>query len=171
MVVKKKTKKISKKRSFNQIRPSTVQVNNNILAYSTIAVFMIIFTYLAFTHTNQKSSTKSAVNMNSQEVQVKENKLSDIQVKENKVSDIKVTKEVKPLNIPKKKKAINSPVFNEKAVQIRFAEIDYNSNKKISLREYLYYFKDKEVGKKKFKSIDKNNDRKITYKEYLASRK
>ena len=132
---------------------------------------MIIFTYLAFTHTSQKSSTKSAVNMNSQEVQVKENKLSDIQVKENKVSDIKVTKEVKPLNIPKKKKAINSPVFNEKAVQIRFAEIDYNSNKKISLREYLYYFKDKEVGKKKFKSIDKNNDRKITYKEYLASRK
>ena len=90
--------------------------------------------------------------------------------KENKVSDIKETKEVK-LNLPKKTKAINSPSFNEKAVQIRFAEIDYNSNKKISLREYLYYFKDKAVGKKKFKSIDKNKDRSITYDEYLASRK
>ena len=56
------------------------------------------------------------------------------EVKENKVSDIKETKEVKTLNIPKKKKAINQPSFNEKAVQIRFAEIDYNSNKKISLK-------------------------------------
>ena len=56
------------------------------------------------------------------------------EVKENKVSDIKQTKEVK-LNLPKKTKAINTPSFNEKAVQIRFAEIDYNSNKKISLKD------------------------------------
>ena len=69
------------------------------------------------------------------------------EVKENKVSNIKKQMKLNHLNIPKKKKAINQPSFNEKAVQIRFAEIDYNSNKKISLNEYLYYFKDKAQGK------------------------
>ena len=112
---------------------------------------------MAFPSGNQKKA------VNKTEIPAKE-------VRESKVSDIKQTKEVK-LNIPKKKKAINSPSFNEKAVQIRFAEIDYNSNKKISLREYLYYFKDKSVGKKKFKLIDKNKDKSITYSEYLASKK
>ena len=57
------------------------------------------------------------------------------EVKENKVSDIKETKEVK-LNLPKKTKAINSS-FNEKAFQIRFAEIDYNSNKKSLENTYI----------------------------------
>jgi hypothetical protein len=61
-------------------------------------------------------------------------KRKQIEVKDNQVSDIKKTKKIEPLNIPKKTKAINQPQFNEKAVQIRFAEIDYNSNKKISLK-------------------------------------
>ena len=51
-------------------------------------------------------------------------------MKESKVSDIKETKEVSvKLNIPKKKKAINQRRFNEKEIQIRFAEIDWNSNR------------------------------------------
>ena len=75
------------------------------------------------------------------------------------------------MNIPKKKKAINQPRFNEKAIQIRFAEIDYNSNKKISLKEYLYYFKDKAQGKKQFKQVDKNGNKSISYEEYLAFKK
>jgi hypothetical protein len=87
------------------------------------------------------------------------------------VSDIKKTKKVEPLNIPKKTKAINQPQFNEKAVQIRFAEIDYNSNKKISLDEYLYYFNNKEQGRQRFKEIDTNNNKSISYEEYLASKK
>tara|TARA_B100000963_G_scaffold194049_1_gene168892 strand:- start:400 stop:861 length:462 start_codon:yes stop_codon:yes gene_type:complete len=153
MVKKRKSKKISKSRRTSVKKGSK---ENKILIYGLAAAIALAFIVMAFPGGNQKKDVK---------------KVSPAkEVKENKVSDIKQTKEVK-LNIPKKTKAINAPSFNEKEVQIRFATIDYNSNKKISLREYLYYFKDKAVGKKKFKSIDKNKDKSITYDEYLASRK
>ena len=152
MVKKRKSKKVSKRRTSAKKGSK----DNKILIYGLAAAIALAFIVMAFPGGNQKKDVKRVSPAK--------------EVKENKVSDIKETKEVK-LNLPKKTKAINSPSFNEKAVQIRFAEIDYNSNKKISLREYLYYFKDKAVGKKKFKSIDKNKDRSITYDEYLASRK
>ena len=154
MVKKRKSKKVSKIRKRTSVKKGSK--DNRILIYGLAAAIALAFIVMAFPGGNQKKDVK---------------KVSPAkEVKENKVSDIKETKEVK-LNLPKKTKAINSPSFNEKAVQIRFAEIDYNSNKKISLKEYLYYFKDKAAGKKKFKSIDKNKDKSITYDEYLASRK
>ena len=65
-----------------------------------------------------------------------------VKVKDSNVSDIKKTKESsKPLNIPKKEKAINKKSINERELMIRFAELDWNSNKKVSKSEYLYYFK------------------------------
>ena len=154
MVKKRKSKKVSKTKRRNSSKKSSKE--NRILIYGLAAAIAMAFVVMAFPGGNQKKDVKRVSPAK--------------EVKENKVSDIKQTKEVK-LNLPKKTKAINTPSFNEKAVQIRFAEIDYNSNKKISLREYLYYFKDKAVGKKKFKSIDKNKDKNITYDEYLASRK
>ena len=81
------------------------------------------FIVMAFPGGNQKRCKKSK---------------SAKEVKENKVSDIKETKEVK-LNLPKKTKAINSPSFNEKAVQIRFAEIDYSSNKNFIKRILILF--------------------------------
>ncbi len=157
MVRKSKYKKSSKKSKTKSANKKGVRKSNTILIYAASAAIAFAVIVMAFPSGNQKKA------VNKTEIPAKE-------VRESKVSDIKQTKEVK-LNIPKKKKAINSPSFNEKAVQIRFAEIDYNSNKKISLREYLYYFKDKSVGKKKFKLIDKNKDKSITYSEYLASKK
>ena len=154
MVKKRKSKRVSKSKRRNSSKKGSKE--NRILIYGLAAAIALAFIVMAFPGGNQKKDVKRVSPAK--------------EVRENKVSDIKETKEVK-LNLPKKTKAINSPSFNEKAVQIRFAEIDYNSNKKISLREYLYYFKDKAVGKKKFKSIDKNKDRSITYDEYLASRK
>jgi hypothetical protein len=53
---------------------------------------------------------------------------------------------------------------------IRFAELDWNSNKLVSKSEYLYYFKDKSTGKKQFKIIDKDKSGSISYKEYKAYR-
>ena len=154
MVKKRKSKKVSKSKKRNSSKKSSKE--NRFLIYGLVAVIAMAFIVMAFPGGNQKKDVKRVSPAK--------------EVKENKVSDIKETKEVK-LNLPKKTKAINAPSFNEKAVQIRFAEIDYNSNKRISLREYLYYFKDKAVGKRKFKSIDKNKDKSITYDEYLASRK
>ena len=154
MVKKRKSKKVTRSKKRSSTKKSSKE--NRMLIYGLAGVIALAFIVMAFPNGNQKKDVR---------------KVSPAkEVKENKVSDIKQTKEVK-LNIPKKTKAINTPSFNEKAIQIRFAEIDYNSNKKISLREYLYYFKDKAVGKKKFKSIDKNKDKSITYDEYLASRK
>ena len=154
MVKKRKSKRVSKSKKRSSSKKSSKE--NRILIYGLAAVIAMAIIVMAFPDGNQKKDLKRVSPAK--------------EVKENKVSDIKQTKEVK-LNLPKKTKAINTPSFNEKAVQIRFAEIDYNSNKKISLKEYLYYFKDKAAGKKKFKSIDKNKDKNITYDEYLASRK
>ena len=154
MVKKRKSKKNFTSKRRTSVKKGTEE--NRFLIYGLVAAIALAIIVMAFPGGNQKKDVK---------------KVSPAkEVKENKVSDIKETKEVK-LKIPKKTKAINAPSFNEKEVQIRFATIDYNSNKKISLREYLYYFKDKAVGKKKFKSIDKNKDRNITYDEYLASRR
>tara|TARA_B100000963_G_C22478166_1_gene603403 strand:+ start:141 stop:605 length:465 start_codon:yes stop_codon:yes gene_type:complete len=154
MVKKRKSKKVTRSKKRSSTKKSSKE--NRMLIYGLAGVIALAFIVMAFPNGNQKKDVR---------------KVSPAkEVKENKVSDIKQTKEVK-LNIPKKTKAINTPSFNEKAIQIRFAEIDYNSNKKISLKEYLYYFKDKSVGKKKFKSIDKNKDKSITYDEYLASRR
>ena len=158
-VSKKNTKrKVSKKTSSNK-SSSNKSSNNNLFIYVGIAVLLIVVA-LAFSG-GQKSSQDKKINV----------KEKQIEVKDNKVSDIKKTKKVEPLNIPKKTKAINKPQFNEKAVQIRYAEIDYNSNKSISLNEYLYYFTNKDLGKKKFKEIDTNNNKSISYEEYLASKK
>ena len=94
-----------------------------------------------------------------------------VKVKDSNVSDIKKTKESsKPLNIPKKEKAINKKSINERELMIRFAELDWNSNKKVSKSEYLYYFKNKSTGKKQFKIIDKDKSGSISYKEYKAYR-
>ena len=158
-VSKKNTKrKVSKKTSSNK-SSSNKSSNNNLFIYAGIAVLLMVVA-LAFSG-GQKSSQDKKINV----------KEKQIEVKANKVSDIKKTKKVEPLNIPKKTKAINKPQFNEKAVQIRYAEIDYNSNKSISLNEYLYYFTNKDLGKKKFKEIDTNNNKSISYEEYLASKK
>ncbi|WP_440680010.1 EF-hand domain-containing protein [Candidatus Pelagibacter sp. HIMB1517] len=176
MAKKKKTKKTKKSKKISKRKVSKRKVskrsvtakssdNTNNIIYGAIAAAIVVLIIFAFPSGNQKSEVKETTPTQ----EVKDNKSQE--VKENKVSDIKETKEVKPLNIPKKKKAIDQPSFNEKAVQIRFAEIDYNSNKKISLNEYLYYFENKDEGKKKFKRIDKNNNRSISYKEYLASKK
>ena len=172
----KKAKKVSKKKPVR--KSVSKKSDNNILIYGAVAALILIAIVFAM-----PSSNKNTTEVNSKPVVIKKEPVVTKQepvvteqkkvqeVKENKVSDIKKTKEVKPLNIPKKQKAIDIPRFNEKEVQIRFAEIDYNSNKKISLNEYLYYFKDKAAGKKKFQSIDKNKDKSITYDEYLASKK
>ena len=94
-----------------------------------------------------------------------------VKVKDSTVSDIKKTKESsKPLNIPKKEKAINKKSINERELMIRFAELDWSSNKKVSKSEYLYYFKNKSTGKKQFKIIDKDKSGSISYKEYKAYR-
>ena len=157
-----KKKKVSKKNTKRKVSKKTVSKqssNKNLFIYSGIAVLLVVVA-LAFSGGQKPSQIKKTV--------VKE---KQIEVKDNKVSDIKKTNKVEPLNIPKKTKAINSPQFNEKAVQIRYAEIDYNSNKSISLNEYLYYFTNKDLGKKKFKEIDTNNNKSISYKEYLASKK
>ena len=159
MVKKRKTKKVSRGKKRSPIKKSSKE--NKLLIYGLAAVIALAFIVMAFPNGNQKKDVRKV--SPAKEVPAKE-------VKESKVSDIKQTKEFK-LKLPKKTKAINKPSFNEKAIQIRFAEIDYNSNKKISLKEYLYYFKDKSVGKKKFKSLDKNKDKSITYNEYLASRR
>jgi len=168
MAKTKKTKKAKKTKKVSKRKPARKSVSkksdNNILIYGAVAAIVLAVIVFAMPSGNKNNNeTKS------KPVVTKQEKVQE--VKENKVSDIKKTKEVKPLNIPKKQKAIDTPRFNEKAVQIRFAEIDYNSNKKISLNEYLYYFKDKAAGKKKFQSIDKNKDKNITYDEYLASKK
>ena len=168
MAKTKKTKKAKKTKKVSKRKPARKSVSkksdNNILIYGSVAAIVLAVIVFAMPSGNKNNNeTKS------KPVVTKQEKVQE--VKENKVSDIKKTKEVKPLNIPKKQKAIDAPRFNEKAVQIRFAEIDYNSNKKISLNEYLYYFKDKAAGKKKFQSIDKNKDKNITYDEYLASKK
>jgi hypothetical protein len=165
----KKAKKVSKRKPVR--KSVSKKSDNNILIYGAVAAIVLAVIVFAMPSGNKNTNeTKSKPVVTKQEpVVTKQEKVQE--VKENKVSDIRKTKEVKPLNIPKKKKAINSPRFNEKEVQIRFAEIDYNSNKKISLNEYLYYFKDKAAGKKKFQSIDKNKDKSITYDEYLASKK
>ena len=158
----KKKKKVSKKNTKRKVSKKTFSnqsSNNKLFIYAGIAVLLIVVA-LAFSG-GQKSSQDKKIN-------VKEKQL---EVKDNKVSDIKKTKKVVPLNIPKKTKAINKPQFNEKAIQIRFAEIDYNSNKSISLNEYLYYFTNKDLGKKRFKEIDTNNNKSISYEEYLASKK
>ena len=170
-----KTKKTKKAKKVSKRKPVKKSVSkksdNNILIYGAVAAIVLAVIVFAMPSGNKNTNeTKSKPVATKQESAVtKQEKVQE--VKENKVSDIKKTKEVKPLNIPKKQKAINAPRFNEKEVQIRFAEIDYNSNKKISLNEYLYYFKDKAAGKKKFQSIDKNKDKNITYDEYLASKK
>jgi len=153
----KKTKKVSRKRKTKG--SSTSIKKNNTFLIGAGAALLIAIVVLAFPTENKKTEKSDTPNVPQQEVT------------EKKVSDIKVTKEVKPLNIPAKQKAINQTQFNEREVRIRFAEIDYNSNKKISINEYLYYFKDKAAGRKKFKSIDKNNDKAISYDEYLASKK
>ena len=157
MAKSKKTKKVSRKRKTKN--SSTGIKKNNTFLIAAGAALLIAVVVLAFPTGNKKTEKSDTPNVPQQEVT------------EKKVSDIKVTKEVKPLNIPAKKKAINQTQFNEREVRIRFAEIDYNSNKKISIKEYLYYFKDKAAGRKKFKSIDKNNDKAISYDEYLASKK
>lgn len=153
----KKTKKVFRKRKTKS--SSTGIKKNNTFLIGAGAALLIAIVVLAFPTENKKTEKSDTPNVPQQEVT------------EKKVSDIKVTKEVKPLNIPAKQKAINQTQFNEREVRIRFAEIDYNSNKKISINEYLYYFKDKAAGRKKFKSIDKNNDKAISYDEYLASKK
>ena len=153
----KKTKKVSRKRKTKSY--STGIKKNNTFLIGAGAALLIAIVVLAFPTENKKTEKSDTPNVPQQEVT------------EKKVSDIKVTKEVKPLNIPAKQKAINQTQFNEREVRIRFAEIDYNSDKKISIKEYLYYFKDKAAGRKKFKSIDKNNDKAISYDEYLASKK
>ena len=150
MVKKKTSKKVSKKSRAKK----TGSKKNNILIYGAAAALLLAVIVLAFPSGNKKADKP----------------IPQTEVKENKVSDIKETKEV-TLNIPKKKKAINQSSFNEKAIQIRFAEIDYNSDKQISVKEYLYYFKDKSAGKKKFKKLDKNGNGKISYQEYLASKR
>ena len=157
MVKKRKTKKIKKSKRVSK-RLVSKKTDKNILIYGAVAALALIVVVFAIPSGNKNKSQVT-----------KQEKVQE--VKENKVSDIKKTNEVKALNIPKKKKAINQPSFNEKAVQIRFAEIDYNSNKKISLKEYLYYFKDKALGKKQFKQVDKNGNRSISYEEYLAFKK
>lgn len=157
MAKSKKTKKVSRKRKIKS--SSTGIKKNNTFLIAAGAALIIAVVVLAFPTGNKKTEKPDTPNVPQQEVT------------EKKVSDIKVTKEVKPLNIPVKQKAINQTQFNEREVRIRFAEIDYNSNKKISIKEYLYYFKDKAAGRKKFKSIDKNNDKAISYDEYLASKK
>ncbi|EMH79921.1 hypothetical protein HIMB114_00002920 [alpha proteobacterium HIMB114] len=150
----KKSKKVSKRKVSRRSASAKSSDNTNLIVYGALAAAIVALIIFAFPSGNQTSNnTPSQV------------------VKENKVSDIKKTKEVKALNIPKKKKAINQSSFNEKEVQIRFAEIDYNSNKKISLKEYLYYFKDKAQGKKQFKRVDKNGNKSISYEEYLAFKK
>ncbi len=146
MVKKKKAKKVSKKRS------SSKSQDKKILIYVGAALVFVVLA-IAFNKGSNKPPMES------------------VNVKDNKVSDIKKTEDTKPLTIPKKVKAITKPTFNEKEVQIRFAEIDYNSDKKISQGEYLYYFKDKAAGKKQFARVDKNKDGSITYDEYLSFKK
>jgi hypothetical protein len=153
----KKSKKVSKRKVSRRSASATSSDNTNKIIYGALAAAIVVLIIFAFPSGNQKSEVKKTTPTQ--------------EVKENKVSDIKKTKEVKALNIPKKKKAINQSSFNEKEVQIRFAEIDYNSNKKISLKEYLYYFKDKAQGKKQFKQVDKNGNKSISYEEYLAFKK
>jgi len=146
MVKRKKAKKVSKKRS------SSKSQDNKILLYVGAALVFVVLA-IAFNKGSNKPPMES------------------LNVKDKKVSDIKKTNDTKPLSIPKKVKAITKSTFNEKEVQIRFAEIDYNSDKKISQGEYLYYFKDKAAGRKQFKRVDKNNDGSITYDEYLSFKK
>lgn len=146
MVKRKKTKKVSKKRSTAKSQ------DNKILLFVGAALVFVVLA-IAFNKGSNKPPMES------------------VNVKDNKVSDIKKTEDTKPLTIPKKVKAITKPTFNEKEVQIRFAEIDYNSDKKISQGEYLYYFKDKAAGKKQFARVDKNKDGSITYDEYLSFKK
>ena len=161
MVKKRKTKKIKKLKRVSK-KSVSKKTDKNILIYGAVAALVLIVVVFAMPGGNKNKSQVTKQVTKQEKVQ---------EVKENKVSDIKKTNEVKALNIPKKKKAINQPSFNEKAIQIRFAEIDYNSNKKISLNEYLYYFKDKAQGKKQFKQVDKNGNRSISYEEYLAFKK
>ena len=167
MAKKKKTKKTKKSKKVSKRKVSKKSVSKktdkNILIYTAAAALALIVVVFAIPGGKNKPEVKKQTQVTKQE--------NAQEVKENKVSDIKQTKEVKALNIPKKKKAINQPSFNEKAIQIRFAEIDYNSNKKISLKEYLYYFKDKAQGKKQFKQVDKNGNKSISYEEYLAFKK
>ena len=150
MVKKNKAKKVSKKRSSS--RSKAKSQDNKILLYVGAALVFVVLA-IAF----NKGSNKPP--------------METLNVNDKKVSDIKKTNDTKPLSIPKKVKAITKSTFNEKEVQIRFAEIDYNSDKKISQGEYLYYFKDKAAGRKQFKRVDKNNDGSITYDEYLSFKK
>ena len=159
----KKSKKVSKRKVSRRSATAKSSDNTNKIIYGAIAAAIVVLIIFAFPSGKNKPEVKKQTQVTKQE--------NAQEVKENKVSDIKQTKEVKALNIPKKKKAINQPSFNEKAIQIRFAEIDYNSNKKISLKEYLYYFKDKAQGKKQFKQVDKNGNKSISYEEYLAFKK
>lgn len=169
-MVTKKKKKVSKKNTKRKVSKQTISkqpVNKNTFIYGGVAVLFIVVA-LAFSG-GKKTEVKTDKPIIKKQEEIKQKK--EFEIKDNKVSDIKKTKKVEPLNIPKKTKAINKPQFNEKAVQIRYAEIDYNSNKSISLNEYLYYFTNKDLGKKKFKEIDTNNNKSISYEEYLASKK
>src|SRR6056300_340461 len=169
-MVTKKKKKFSKKQTNRKVINKSVSnqsTNKNIFIYGGVAVLLIVVA-LAFSG-GKKTEVKTDKPIIKKQEEIKQKK--EFEIKDNKVSDIKKTKKVEPLNIPKKTKAINKPQFNEKAVQIRFAEIDYNSNKSISLNEYLYYFTNKDLGKKRFKEIDTNNNKSISYEEYLASKK
>ncbi|MEK9717316.1 MAG: hypothetical protein VW228_03320, partial [Pelagibacteraceae bacterium] len=98
MVKKKKTKKVSKKRSTAKSQ------DNKILLFVGAALVFVVLA-IAFNKGSNKPPMES------------------VNVKDKKVSDIKKTNDTKPLTIPKKVKAITKPTFNEKEVQIRFAEI------------------------------------------------
>ena len=157
-MVTKKKKKFSKKQTNRKVINKSVSnqsTNKNIFIYGGVAVLLIVVA-LAFSG-GKKTEVKTDKPIIKKQEEIKQKK--EFEIKDNKVSDIKKTK------------AINQPQFNEKAVQIRFAEIDYNSNKKISLDEYLYYFNNKEQGRQRFKEIDTNNNKSISYEEYLASKK
>ena len=168
MVKRKKVKKVLKKKTAKRKAVSKRNSLNTNKIYLGIAAVVVLVIIAFSSEKNNTQQSQKPTTQKSQEV---------TNVKDNQVSDIKETREIKAkfsekkLNIPKKKKAINQTRFNEKEVLIRFATLDYNSNKKISLSEYLFYFKNKDQGRKQFKTIDKNKNRSISYEEYLAFKK
>ena len=101
----KKSKKVSKRKISRRSVSAKSSDNINNIIYGALAaaiVALIIFASPSGNQTSKNTPSQEVKNTPSQEV------------KENKVSDIKKTKEVKPLIIPKKKKAINQSSFNEK---------------------------------------------------------
>ncbi len=152
---------MAKKIKKNKSKSRKIKSNQNkTILYAAVAVLLIIFISFGLKN-NSTTSTKSTT------------KVAEQTVKENKVSDIKKTVEAdKPLNIPKKEKAINQKKeFNAKEVEIKFASYDWDSNGKVSLEEFSYSFKNKDQAKKLFSRIDKNKDGSITLDEYIAFRK